>query len=52
MGLIGYMCIGDDITDQKIAQKKWKPGVTGQKWSRLSSGLVYDYEHETDQIIE
>lgn len=51
-GLIGYMCIGDDITDQKIAQKEVEAWRNRYKMVTTSSGLVvYDYDMKQDQII-
>ena len=50
--LIGYMCIGDDVTDRKAARKEIAAWRNRYKLVATSSGLVvYDYDVKNDCII-
>jgi len=50
--LIGYMCIGDDVTERNKARKEADAWRNRYKMVTTSSGLVvYDYDMEHDTII-
>ena len=50
--LIGYMCIGDDVTDRKIVRKEVEAWRNRYKMVTTSSGLVvYDYDMKHDRIV-
>lgn len=50
--LIGYMCIGDDVTERKFARKEIAAWRNRYKIVTTSIGLVvYDYDMAHDRII-
>ncbi|MDX8548847.1 PAS domain S-box protein [Methanospirillum sp. J.3.6.1-F.2.7.3] len=50
--LIGYMCIGDDVTERKFARKELAAWRNRYKIVTTSIGLVvYDYDMAHDRII-
>lgn len=50
--LIGYMCIGDDVTERNAARREIKAWRNRYRMVATSSGLVvYDYDQNQDRII-